>query len=99
MVEKLDTEEIDKKLENLDIWGHKADKLVTRIEFDSYKETVFFANSVFSLAEEYFHHPTVSVEYGAVEIDIWTHEVEGVTEKDFELARDIENKLRQISWG
>lgn len=99
MAEKLDTEEINKKLENLDIWGYEAGKLVTRVEFDDYKETVFFANSVFSVSEEYFHHPTVLVEYGAVEIDLWTHDAEGITEKDFELARAIEEKVRQIQWG
>lgn len=99
MSDKLDEDEIEERLENLDIWEYRRDKLLTRVEFDDYKQSVFFANAVFSLAEEYFHHPKVSVEYGAVEIDLWSHEEEGVTEKDFELAEAIEDKVRQIEWG
>ncbi len=99
MSDKLDTEGVSERIENLDIWGYEAEKLVTRVEFESYKEAVFFANTVFSLAEAHFHHPKVSVEYGAVEIDLWSHEEEGVTEEDFELAEEIEDKVREIKWG
>lgn len=98
MTDKLDDSEIDERLEELEIWGIEAGKLVCRVEFDSYRDTVFFANSVFSLAEEEFHHPEVRVEYGAVEIDLWSHDVEGLTERDFELAEKIEEKVRNIDW-
>ncbi|MFB6209049.1 MAG: 4a-hydroxytetrahydrobiopterin dehydratase [Candidatus Nanohaloarchaea archaeon] len=98
MAEKLDSEEVDERLDELEIWGYEMEKLVTRVEFDDYREAVFFANCVFSLAEEEFHHPEVKVEYGAVEIDLWSHEENGITEKDFELAERIEEKVRKIKW-
>ena len=97
--EKLSDDEITEKLEEMQIWSHSGDKLVTRVEFDDYKESVFFANTVFSLAEAHFHHPEVRVEYGAVEIDLWSHDVEEITERDFELAEDIEQKVGEIKWG
>lgn len=99
MTEIIEGGELDERLEELEIWGVETDKLVTRVEFDSYPETVFFANNVFSLAEEEFHHPEVKVEYGAVEIDLWSHEENGITEKDLEMAGKIEEKLRKINWG
>ncbi|MFB6180652.1 MAG: 4a-hydroxytetrahydrobiopterin dehydratase [Candidatus Nanohalobium sp.] len=94
--EPLTEEEVRGKMENLEIWGVEDNKLATRIEFNDYKEACFFANTVFSLAEKNFHHPKVSVEYDAVEIDLWSHDVEGLTEKDFQLAEEVEDALKSI---
>lgn len=95
---ELSEEEIQDALENLKIWGLENDRLVTRIEFDNYRETCFFANSVFSLAEKEFHHPKVVVEYDSVEIDLWSHDSDGLTERDFELAKKIEEIVTEINW-
>jgi 4a-hydroxytetrahydrobiopterin dehydratase len=95
----LSDDEIKEKLEETQIWSRKENKLVTRVEFDNYKESVFFANTVFTLAEAQFHHPKVSVEYGAVEIDLWSHDAEGITERDFQLAEQIEQKLGETKWS
>lgn len=97
--EVLSEEEVQEKIEEVEIWGLVDDKLATRIEFDNYKEAVFFANSVFSLAEKMFHHPKVTVEYGAVNIDIKTHEADGLTENDFEFAEKVEENLREMKWS
>jgi pterin-4a-carbinolamine dehydratase len=34
-----------------------------------------------------------------VEIDLWSHDVEGITERDFELAEEIEERLGEIKWS
>jgi 4a-hydroxytetrahydrobiopterin dehydratase len=99
MTEIIEGDELDERLEELDIWGVETGKLVTRVEFDGYTEAVFFANMVFSLAEEEFHHPEVTVEYGAVEIDLWSHEEEAITGKDLEMAEKIEERLGKINWS
>jgi len=91
-------EDIEEKIEDLQIWSELNGKLTTRVEFDGYRDAVFFANTVFSLAEAEFHHPEVKVMYGAVEIDLWSHEEDKITEKDIELARKIEEKVGEISW-
>lgn len=99
--DKLSDDEVEEALESMEIWGlsMEGDRLVTKIEFDDYKEAVFFANTVFSVAEEYFHHPEVKVEYGAVSIDLWSHEAEGITETDIEMAEVIEAKVANIKWS
>lgn len=98
MAELLEGDDLDEAVGNLEIWGIEFDKLATRAEFNNFRDAVFFANTVFSIAEEHFHHPEVKVEYGAVEIDLWSHEEEGITEKDIELAEKIEEKLIEIDW-
>jgi len=99
MSEKLSDEQIDNRLDVLKIWSVSKNKLITRIEFDNFKEAAFFANMVFSVAEEHFHHPKVCVEYNAVEIDLWTHDVDGLTDKDFDMAEDIEQRLGLFNQG
>lgn len=100
--EPLSEEEISENLDDLTIWGIETldeERLVCKVEFDNYRDAVFFANGVFSLAEQAFHHPEVKVEYGAVSIDLYTHEAGGLTEKDFELAEKIEEKVRETDWS
>ncbi len=95
---ELSKEQIEEKLNETSIWSLKEDKLVTRVEFDGYREACFFANSIFALAEKHFHHPKIVVEYGGVEIDLWSHDAESLTERDFELAEEIEEIVGKIDW-
>lgn len=95
----LSDDEVEEEMNNLEIWGVMGDKLATNIEFDNYKEAVFFANMIYSLAEKHSHHPKVTVEYGAVKVDVHTHEADRLTEADFEMAAAIEEALGSTSWS
>lgn len=99
MADSLDEDRVKEELEELEIWGIEDGKLVTAVEFDGYRDAVFFANMVFSLAEKEFHHPEVTVEYGKVSIDLWSHEADGLTEKDFDMASEIEEKIKEVDWS
>ena len=94
MEETLSNERLKQKLDELTMWGLENGKLASRVEFESYSECVEFANEVFSLAEEESHHPEVTVRYGSVDIDLWSHEENGITEKDLDMAEKIENLLK-----
>jgi 4a-hydroxytetrahydrobiopterin dehydratase len=99
-MDALSEDEIEEKLEKLEIWGLIGDDtLGTSVEFESYKEAVFFANQVFALAEEQFHHPKVTVEYGQVNIDVTSHEADGLTDEDFEFAEKVEERLGKTKWS
>ncbi|WP_277555066.1 4a-hydroxytetrahydrobiopterin dehydratase [Halobaculum limi] len=84
MSDVLDADEIDAQLP--DGWDHDADEIVRTFEFDSYLEGVGFAAGAGGLAEEAFHHPTMTVEWREVEVRLTTHDAGGVTEKDIDLA-------------
>lgn len=58
--------------------------------FDNYKQTLDFVNRVANLAEEEGHHPVMHVYYSKVEIELWTHAVNGLTENDFIMASKID---------
>ena len=68
-------------------WERDGDEIVRVYEFDDYLDGVAFAASVGEVAEEEFHHPTIEIRYGEVEVRLTSHEEGGITEKDVRLAR------------
>ncbi len=56
----------------------------------SWKGTLMAINAVGHLAEAAWHHPDIAASYAFVEVKLMTHTAKGITDKDFELARKIE---------
>ena len=58
--------------------------------FPDFQKALDFVNRVGAIAEEQGHHPDILLTWGKVEITIWTHKVQGLTESDFILAAKID---------
>jgi 4a-hydroxytetrahydrobiopterin dehydratase len=58
--------------------------------FVNYQHTMDFVNKVAALAEEEGHHPVMHVYYAKVEIELWTHAINGLSENDFIMAAKID---------
>ena len=58
--------------------------------FPDFKTALDFVNRVGALAEEQGHHPDLLLAWGKVEVTIYTHKVNGLTESDFILAAKID---------
>lgn len=58
---------------------------------NSWKGTLMVINAVGHLAEAAWHHPDLTASYAWVEVRLMTHTAKGVTDKDFALARKIED--------
>ncbi len=54
--------------------------------FKNFRDALEFTNRVGEAAEEMGHHPDIYLSWGKVRLLIWTHKVDGLTEKDFTLA-------------
>jgi 4a-hydroxytetrahydrobiopterin dehydratase len=67
--------------------GHHLTKT---LKFPDFREALKFVNQVGELAEEQGHHPDIFLAWGRVEITIWTHKINGLTESDFILAAKID---------
>jgi 4a-hydroxytetrahydrobiopterin dehydratase len=98
-VPPLQPSEIQNLLAELDGWevieAHHLRKL---FKFKDFREALALVNRVGALSEEQGHHPDISFGWGRVEITIWTHKIDGLTESDFILAAKIdeqEAKVRQ----
>ncbi|MGA2966036.1 MAG: 4a-hydroxytetrahydrobiopterin dehydratase [Terriglobales bacterium] len=67
--------------------------LVRDYKFPDFKSALAFVNRVGEVAEEQGHHPDILLGWGKVEITLWTHGADGLTESDFILAAKIEQIL------
>lgn len=67
-------------------------------EFPDFKTALEFVNRVGDVAEQEGHHPNINFTWGKVEITIYTHKVDGLTESDLILAAKIE-KLPRAAKG
>src|SRR5262245_29482709 len=57
----------------------------------SWKGTLMVINTVGHLAEAAWHHPDITASYAWVEVRLQNHAAKGITDKDFELAKKIED--------
>ncbi len=64
--------------------------LEAKFSFDDFMQGLEFTNQVGELAEEEGHHPDILLSYGRVEIKLWTHAIDGLSENDFILAAKID---------
>ena len=71
-------------------WAIDGEVLSKTFEHDSFAAAVGFVASVGVLAEKAFHHPDIDVRYSKVTIALTTHDAGGLTEKDTDLATQIE---------
>ncbi len=57
----------------------------------SWKGTLMVINTVGHLAEAAWHHPDITASYAWVEVRLQNHAAKGITDKDFQLAKKIED--------
>jgi 4a-hydroxytetrahydrobiopterin dehydratase len=72
-------------------WTFADGHIRRRYKTANWPETLMLINAVGFLAETAWHHPDLSASYGWAEFSLMTHSAGGVTDKDFELARKIED--------
>jgi 4a-hydroxytetrahydrobiopterin dehydratase len=90
---KLSTAEIEHRLEDLPDWGIDQHKLFRHFVFENFVDAFGFMAQVALLAETMNHHPEWSNVYNRVEIYLTSHDVGGISERDFTLARNIDSLL------
>ncbi len=83
--------EIRKRLEDeLPHWRLEAGWIRRTYRTQGWKGTLMVINTIGHLAEAAWHHPDLTASYAWVEVRLQTHTAKGITDKDFQLARKIE---------
>lgn len=83
--------EIQRGLGTLPGWSRKADTLVKTYHFATFPDGIAFLARVATIAESMNHHPDVDIRYTKVHFALSTHDQGGITAKDFDLAKAIED--------
>lgn len=67
--------------------GHHLRRVFAAPDF---RTALDFVDAIGVLAEAEWHHPSLKLEWGRVEVEIWTHKIDGLSESDFILAAKID---------
>lgn len=68
-------------------------QLEREFKFKNFKLALAFTNRVAEIAEEEFHHPTLTTEWGKVTVTWWTHAINGLHKNDFIMAARTDSVL------
>ncbi len=86
----LSDEAIQQELTKIKGWAYQGKDLQKKFTFPSFLPGIEFVNRIAQAAERAGHHPDIAINYNVVGISLSTHSQGGVTEKDFDLARQID---------
>lgn len=89
----LPDDEIDRLLDAAPGWRRDGKTIVKVFTFDDFADALAFVNRVAEPAETMNHHPDVSIHWNEVTMSCWNHASGGITMKDFELARAIDERV------
>jgi 4a-hydroxytetrahydrobiopterin dehydratase len=94
MIEKLTQNAIDTSLQALNqvadtLWSIREGKLFKEFKFSNFITAFGFMTQVAMLAERANHHPEWFNVYNKVAISLTTHDVSGISKRDFDLAKEI----------
>jgi 4a-hydroxytetrahydrobiopterin dehydratase len=92
---KLNEQEIQDRIKDIDsVWLLKGKFIHREILFKDFIQAFSFMTSVAIIAEKSSHHPNWKNVYNKVDITLNTHDADGLTDKDFRLAREIDQILK-----
>ena len=90
---KLSDDEITRELGSLAGWRREGEAIARDYELADFVAALGLIAQIGALAERADHHPTLTNTYRRVGITLSTHDVGGITENDFALARAIEVRV------
>ena len=89
-MKRLSAAAIKKNLISLPLWQIHKKKLHREFKFKNFADAFAFMTKAARLSETMNHHPEWSNVYNRVTIDLTTHDAGGISEKDFKLAKKID---------
>lgn len=93
---KLTEAEILEKLKAFTGWEYRDGALHKTYGLGEFSKVMEFVNKVAMIAEKQQHHPDMHVSYGTVGISTQTHDLDGISPKDFELIKLIEQLVLEF---
>jgi 4a-hydroxytetrahydrobiopterin dehydratase len=87
---KLEEARILPALATVPQWQRQGDTISRTFQFKDFPAAVKFVNAVAIAAEQAWHHPDIDIRWNKVTLVLTTHDAGGLTQKDFELARQFD---------
>lgn len=88
---KLSASRVEAALSGVPDWTRRIRTIRRTFEFRGFLDAIDFVNRISVRAEKANHHPNIDVRWNKVTLTLSTHDVGGLTEKDFALARQCDS--------
>jgi 4a-hydroxytetrahydrobiopterin dehydratase len=98
-MEKYTEDKIQTELKNLDGWKYNNDAIEKDFVFKSFKDALANMMRIGFEAEKLNHHPEWFNVYNKLNIRLRTHDANGITARDFTLAKKIDELTAQMNKG
>ncbi len=89
-IARLGSEEIERGLEELPHWTIDDDKLFREFVFSDFVDAFAFMTKSAIAIEKVNHHPEWFNVYNKVRVHLTTHEADGISQRDFDLAKTLD---------
>jgi 4a-hydroxytetrahydrobiopterin dehydratase len=90
MADRLSDIAIQRELGNLQGWSRRGDVITKTFQFRNFMTGINFVTAVAKAADAADHHPDIDIRYTKVTCSLSTHSAGGITQKDLDLAKQIE---------
>ena len=88
--------EIESRLHELDGWTYDGAALLKRFVFADFAAAIGFMAAARPAIDEFDHHPEWTNVYNRVDVRLNSHDVGGVTGRDFRLARLLDSAYAEL---
>ena len=96
MAELIEKQNLKNQLNKLsNKWSINDKFLIRKYEFKNFNEALSFMNKVGVRCEEMDHHPKWTNVYNRLDIELFTHDKDGLTIKDFDLAIFMDEEFKK----
>ncbi|MCI0706744.1 MAG: 4a-hydroxytetrahydrobiopterin dehydratase [Ignavibacteriae bacterium] len=86
----LTEDQIQQRLKELNGWERAGKEIKKTVKRKDFVQAMGFVTSVSILAEKMDHHPDIDIRWNTVHLTLSTHSSGGLTEYDFNLAKQID---------
>jgi 4a-hydroxytetrahydrobiopterin dehydratase len=96
MAERLSDISIQRELGNLPGWSRRGDVITKTFQFRDFLTGIDFVAAVAKAANAADHHPDIDIRYTKVICALSTHSAGGITQKDLDMAKKIDQAQEKI---
>jgi 4a-hydroxytetrahydrobiopterin dehydratase len=90
MADRLSDIAIQRELGNLQGWSRRGDVITKTFQFRNFMTGINFVTAVAKAADAADHHPDIDIRFTKITCSLSTHSAGGITQKDLDLAKQIE---------
>ena len=82
-------QEIAEKLNAIPDWSYEDGQITRTFSFETFMDGIDFVGEIAEAAEAADHHPDIDIRYSNIKVSLSSHDIGGISERDFALAAEV----------